>query len=114
MSVGYSSLGASRPRLSDVVSCGHVKACRLDPKKISMPRGDRRYDSDQLARDMDGGKRDLVPVEVGSKGPNGPYHVLDGHHRVRAAIMAGVPVFAFVCWVDTAGRPGTVSFEVDL
>ena len=103
-----------RVRLPDITCCGHIRACRLDPEKIAMPRGDRRYDSSKLANDMDGGKIDLVPIEVGASGPNGPYHILDGHHRVRGAIMAKVPVFSLVCWVDTTGKPGTVSFEVDL
>jgi len=105
---------SGRVRVTDIKCCGHIRACRLDPGEIRMPRGDYRYDSGKLAKDMNGGKVDMVPVEVGAGGPQGPYHVLDGHHRVRGAIIAKVPVFALVCWVDSSGKPGTVTFEVDL
>jgi hypothetical protein len=51
-------------------------------------RGDMRYSSDDLAKYLLDTEYDLVPCIVGSSGMG--EHLLDGHHRWRAYLIAGL------------------------
>jgi hypothetical protein len=85
-------------RLRDIKKDGHLKLMRLPFEDVNQ-RGDYRYDSSELAAVIEAGA-DLVPISVGAKGEDGPYWVLDGHHRLRAYGMVGEPALAFVAWVE--------------
>lgn len=51
-------------------------------------RGDYRYPSDELARVLADTDYDLVPPVVGVS--NAGHHLLDGHHRWRAYLLANI------------------------
>ena len=90
-------------KLRDIEKDGYLKLMRLPFDEVKQ-RGDYRYDSSDLAAVIEEGS-DLVPISVGARGEDGPYWVLDGHHRLRAYDMAGKPALAFVAW--TGPKEGT-------
>ena len=68
---------------------------RYVPALMVRQRGDYRYGSSNMAEFLGKSELDLIPIICSALAANGPWQVLDGHHRLRAYIQAKRAALAF-------------------
>lgn len=75
---------------------------RTTAEKVYL-RGDNRYPSDPMSQYLLTTKYDLVPPIVGASGMGN--HLLDGHHRWRAYLLAGIDPLILEIKIEPSHSP---------
>jgi hypothetical protein len=97
--------------LEEATKAAFIEFRYVNPKEL-IHRGDTVYSSEKMADVVRSGK-DLAPIQAGANRPRGKVWVLDGHHRMRAYILAGKSMPAWIGWTGS-GQPASLTVSFDL